>query len=72
MATLGLKEIGKFLWEVMKKDHQMGKLFSLPFQRNFSISFKPNVVIAKLIGKMQKKVWYYEKWVGRKAVFSPR
>ena len=50
MATLGLKEMGKFLWE----------------------SFKPKVAIAKFIGKMQKKVWYYEKWVGRHATFPPR
>jgi hypothetical protein len=47
MATLCLKEMGKFLWE--------GKLFSLPSQRNFPISFKPKVAIAKFIGKMQKK-----------------
>ena len=26
------------------------------------------VSIAKFIGKMQKKVWYYEKWVGRRAM----
>ena len=46
--------------------------FSLPSQRNFPISFKPKVAIAKFIGKMQKKVWYYEKWVGRHASFPPR
>ena len=34
--------------------------FSLPSQRNFPISFKPKVAIAKFIWKMQKKVWYYE------------
>ena len=60
MATLGLKELGKFLWEGREKglpclaklnwDSQLGKLFSyLP------ISFKPKVAIAKFIEKMQKK-----------------
>ena len=39
LLTLGLKEMGKFLWE----------------GRNFPISFKPKVAIAKFIGKMQKK-----------------
>ena len=39
---------------------------------NFPISFKPKVAIAKFIGKMQKKVWYYEKWVRRHASFPPR
>ena len=29
--------------------------YSLPSQRNFPISFKPKVAIAKFIGKMQKK-----------------
>ena len=69
MATLGLKEMGKFLWEGRKKglpvgclslaklywDSQLGKLFSLPSQRNFLISFKSKVAIAKFTGKMQKK-----------------
>ena len=68
MATLGLKEMGKFLWEGREKgllfwlsqaklnwDSQLGKLFSLPSQRNFPISFKPKVAIAKVIGKVEKK-----------------
>ena len=46
--------------------------FSLPSQRNFPISFKPKVAIAKFSWKMQRKTWYYEKWLGRKAAFSPR
>ena len=50
----------------------MGNFFSLPSQRNFPISFKPKAAIAKFIGKMQKKVWYYEKWFGRRASFPPR
>ena len=32
-----------------------GHFFSLPSQRNFPISLKPKVAIAKFIGKMQKK-----------------
>ena len=64
IATLGLKEMGKFLSEGRKK--------GLPFQGNFPISFKPKVAIAKLVWKMQKKVWYCEKWVGRHASFPPR
>ena len=50
----------------------MGRTFSLPSQRNFPISFKPKVAIAKFIWERQKKVWYYEKWVGRHASFPPR
>ena len=47
--------------------------YSLPSQRNSSISFKPKVAIAKIIGKKQKKSpWYYEKWGGRHASFPPR
>ena len=42
MATLGLKEMGKFLWE----------------GRNFPISFKPKVAIAEFFWKMQRKTWY--------------
>ena len=48
---------------------QLSKLFSQPSQRKFPISFKATVAIAKFIWKMQKKVWYYEKWVGRHASF---
>ena len=77
MATLGLKEMGKFLLEGREKgllnwDSQLGKLFSLPSQRNVPISFKPKVAIAKFVWKMQKQFWYYEKWVGRHASFPPR
>ena len=50
----------------------LGKLFSLPSQKNFPVSFKPKVAIAKFIGKMQIKVWYYEKLFGRHASFAPR
>ena len=71
MATLGLKEMGKFFWEGRKKVlpiwlSQFSKT-KLPSERNFPISFKPKVAIAKFVWKMQKKVWYYEKLVGRHA-----
>ena len=47
MATLGLKVMVKFLWEGREKGlpcwlPQFSKTFSLPSQRNFPISFKPN------------------------------
>ena len=45
MATLA-----KLNW-----DSQLDRTFSVPSQRNFPISFKPKVAIAKFIGKMQKK-----------------
>ena len=51
MATSGLKEMGKFLWEGREK--------GLPCsQRNFPISFKPKVAIAEFFWKMQRKTWY--------------
>jgi hypothetical protein len=62
MATLGLKEMRKFLWEGREKG-------LLCWLSQFS---KTKVAIAKNIGKIQKKVWYYEKWVGRHASFPPR
>ena len=45
MATLGLKEMGKFLWEGREK--------SLPIW--LSQFMKPKVAVVKFIGKMQKK-----------------
>ena len=63
----GCLSLAKLNW-----DSQLDKFFSLPSQRNFPISFKPKVDIAKFIGKMQKQIWYYEKWVGRHASFPPR
>ena len=62
--------MGKFLWEGREKglpcwlsQFSFAKLrqptgqtlFSLPSQRNFPISFKPKVAIAKFVWKMQKK-----------------
>ena len=44
MATLGLKEMGKLLWEGREKVCPVGCL-----------SLAPKVAIAKLIGKMQEK-----------------
>jgi hypothetical protein len=72
MATLGLKEMGKFLWEGREKslpswlsqfsfdfDSQQGRPFSLPSQRNFPIYFKPKVAIAVFFWKLQRKIWYF-------------
>ena len=50
VCPIGYLSLAKLNW-----DSQLGKLFSLPSQRNFPISFKPKVAIAKFIGKMQKK-----------------
>ena len=36
-------------------DSQQGRPFFLPSQRNFPVSFKTKVALAKFIGKMQKK-----------------
>ena len=47
MATLDLKEMGKFLWEGREKS-----LLS-----RFS-SFKPKVVIAEFFWKTLRKTWY--------------
>ena len=57
-------KMGKFLWEGREKGlpcwlSQFSKTsFSLPFQWNFPISFKPKVAIAELFWKMQRKTWY--------------
>ena len=67
MATLGLKEMGKFLWE--------GKAKSLPCWlsqlsfANFPIFFKPKVAIAKFIGKMQKKIGIMKSGLGTMSLF---
>ena len=51
MATLGLKEMGKFLWEGREK--------GLPcWLSQFPISFKPKVAIAEFFWKIQRKTWY--------------
>ena len=47
----------------MASTHKMEyQVFLCIFQKNS----------AKFVWKMQKKVWYYEKWVGRHASFPPR
>ena len=59
MATLGLKEMGKFLWEVREK--------SLPsWLSQFSFAKHSS------LGKCKKRVWYCEKRVGHHASFRPR
>ena len=57
MATLGLKEMGKFLWEGREK--------VLP-------SWLSQFSFPKVYLENAKKVCYYEKWVGRHASFPPR
>ena len=59
MAILGLKEIGKFLWEGREKSLPSWlSQFSFASQRNFPISFKPKVPIDEFFWKMQRKTWY--------------
>ena len=70
MATLGLKEMGKFLWEGREK--VLPCWLSQFSKRSFPISFKPKVAIDKFVWKMQIFFWYYEKWGGRYASFPPR
>ena len=59
MATLGVKEMGKFLWEGREKSlpswrsqfsfaklrQPTGQTFFSTFPKEFSYSFKPNVVL---------------------------
>ena len=59
MTALGLKEMGKFLWEGRKMIGHVGCL-----------SLAPKVAIVHW--ESAKKDWYYEKWVGRHASFPPR
>ena len=66
LAILGLKEIGKFLWEGWKTSLPCwlsGRPFSLSSQRNFPISFKPKVAIAVFFWKMQIKICYSILWM---------
>ena len=65
MATLGLKEMGKFLWEGREKSlpswlsANRADLFSYLPKGIFSISFKPKLAIAEFFLKMQRKIWYF-------------
>ena len=38
----------------------------------FAFSKRTQLWLSKFVWKMPKKVWYYEKWVGRHASFPPR
>ena len=48
-------EIGQIYLAQLNWDSQLGRTFSLTFQRNFPISFKPKVTMAKFVWEMQKK-----------------
>ena len=48
-----------------------GQTFSLPSQRNFLISFKPKVAIAKFIGKMQNKYGIVKSGLDAMPLFLP-
>ena len=50
MATLDLKDMGKFLWK--------GRGKSLPSWLSWFSSFKPKIAIAEFFWKMQRKTWY--------------
>ena len=65
MATLGLKDIGKFLGEGREKSlpswlSQFGfaKLRQPTEQTFFPISFKLKVAISEFFWKTQRKIWY--------------
>ena len=78
-ATLNLKKIWKFLLEGREKGlpcfaklrQPTGQTFFPTFPKEFSHVLQ-TLAIAEFIGKMQKKVWYHEKWVGRHVSFPPR
>ena len=76
MATLGLKEMGKFLWEGRKKGlpcwlSQLSKtkLGQPAVQNFFSTSPKEfSHFLQSSFEKCEKEVWYYyEKWIGHSA-----
>ena len=50
IATIGLKETGKLLWEGREK--------GLPYWMSQFSSFKPKVAITEFFWKMQRKTWY--------------
>ena len=69
MATLGLKEMGKFLWEGGEKSRlsqfsfaklrqPTGQTFFPTFPKQFPISLQPKVAIAEFFWKLQRKTWY--------------
>ena len=59
MATLGLKEMEKLFWEGREKGLPVARCHLRQPQQSS-------------LGKCKKKIWYYEKWVGRHASFPPR
>ena len=58
MATLSLKEMGKFLWEGREKGLPCWLSQFSKTGKKFPISFRPNVAIAEFFWKMRKKTWY--------------
>ena len=85
MATLGLKEMGKFLWEGRKKGlhcwvsqfsktklrRPTGQTFLPTFPKEFSHLLQTKGSHSKVHWE-NAKVWYYEEWVGHHAFFPPR
>jgi hypothetical protein len=75
MASLGLKEMGKFLWEGREKGLPCwlsGQTFFSTFPKEFSHFLQIQGSHSKFHWENAKKVWYYEKWVGHHASFPPR
>ena len=86
MTTLGLKETGKFLWEGREKSlpswlsqfsfaklrQPTGQTFFPTFLKEFFHFLQTLGSHSKVCLENAKKVWYYEKWVGRHASFPPR
>ena len=71
MATLNLKDMGKFLWEGRKKSlpcwlsqfsktklrQPIGQTIFSTFPKDFPIYFKPKVAIAEFFWKMKRNTW---------------
>ena len=55
MATLGLKEMGKFLWEGREK---VLTTWLSQFSVDWDSQFKSKVAIAEFFWIMQRKTWY--------------
>ena len=61
MATLGLKEMGKFLWEGRLSQFSFAKLrqpTGQTFFPTFPTEFSHKVAINEFFWKMQRKTWY--------------
>mgnify|MGYP001307919752 CR=1 FL=1 len=75
MATLGLKEMGKFLWSQFSKfklRQPTGQTFFPIYPKEFSHFFQTQGSQSKVHWENAKKIWYYENWVGHQASFPPR